>query len=184
MSPRPCDIFNWIVTHSSILHYQQHDNNPTCNASRQCWKHCSRTAEQDDGFLMWVISVHTLTLKLTSITFFDFKFWFLLFVFSFLASRNRISLSPRRAERCSAVHWRTGQSNVMFVKTAGCCRWCKILWISSGLKGLEQSDSAMVWKTQQPNRRRCDNEQCYHTVTHNLNACWWWRYSDTRWLLL
>lgn len=120
--------------------------------------------EQDDGFLVWVISqktsscsVHTLTLKLTSITFFDFKFWFLLFVFSFLASRNRISLSPRRAERCSAVHWRTGQSNVMFVKTAGCCRWCKILWISSGLKGLEQSDSAMVWKTQQPNRRRCDN---------------------------
>lgn len=109
---------------------------------------------------------------------------FLPFVFSFLASRNRISLSPRRAERCSAVHWRTGQSNVMFVKTAGCCRWCKILWISSGLKGLEQSDSAMVWKTQQSNRRRCDNEQCYHTVTHNLNACWWWRYSDTRWLLL
>lgn len=48
--------------------------------------------------------------------------WFLPFLSSFLPSLNRMGLSPRQPERCSAVHWRAGQSQVMLVKTAGCCR--------------------------------------------------------------
>lgn len=58
-----------------------------------------------------------------------------------------MSLSPRQLERCSAVQWRTGQFNVMSMKTAGCCRWCRILWISSGLKGFMESGSAIVYTT-------------------------------------
>lgn len=46
-----------------------------------------------------------------------------------------MSLSQRQSDRCSAVQVRTGQSEVMFMKTAGCCRCCRILLVSSGLKG-------------------------------------------------
>lgn len=70
--------------------------------------------------------------------------WFLPSLSSFLPSLNRMGLSPRESERRSAVHWRAGQSQVMLVKTAGCCRWCRIFWISSGLKGLLEWWSAMV----------------------------------------
>lgn len=123
-------------------------NNPTCKSSRWRGKHCSRTAEDEYVLLMWLISARLVPYThLYWSSFLYLNVCSLLFVPSFLASLKRTGLSPRQAERCSAVHRRTGQSNVMLLKTAGCWRWHKIFWISLGLKGFVESDSAMVCKS-------------------------------------
>lgn len=38
----------------------------------------------------------------------------------------------------------------MFLKTAGCCKWCRIVWVSSGLKGLTELGAAIACRTYTP----------------------------------